>query len=366
MKTRPQEQPIKSFEDLRGLRAVGYIRDSTLDQREGYGPDIQKHNEERFADSYGLVLNDRWYTEFVSGRSVQKRQEFQQLLQDAKLDLFDVLLVDHTSRFYQGVVVYHRGKPDKEIIFGAHEVPEEIKELWEQCQVVRSDRNAPRRSSPPSREQRVYPLTGVMICDGCGQPFHGIGSHQSGKISLRMTHSWHRCDMRPRSVPAVEVEQEFAELVLGCITLAEGWRSAVLSTMTKEGPEPDHSLEIQRIDAALANLRKQHLWGALDDQEFKSEHQALQRQRRSMEPSPSVQSTPNLDRAAELLQNLPALWEHPGVTQEQRRELAREVFDEIRLRDGKLFAVKPRPEYAPLFAYSLWIENQHVGGKRSS
>ena len=270
------------------------------------------------------------------------------------------------NRFYQGVVVYHRGKSDEEIIFGAHEVPEEIKELWEQCQAVRRDKSAPGRTSPPSREQRVYPLTGVMICDGCGQPFHGIGSHQSGKISLRMTHSWHRCDMRPQSVPAVEAEQEFAERVLGCITLDEGWRSAVLSSMTKEGPEPDHSLDIRRIDAVLANLRKQHLWGAIDDQEFKSEYQALQRQRRSMEPRPSVQSTPNLDRAAELLQNLPALWQHPGVTQEQRRELAREVFDEIRLRDGKLVAVKPRPEYAPLFAYSLWSENRHVGGERSS
>ncbi len=74
MKKQPLIQPIKSFEDLRGLRAVGYIRDSTLDQRDGYGPDIQKHNEERFALSYGLVLGDRWYTDFVSGRTVQARQ----------------------------------------------------------------------------------------------------------------------------------------------------------------------------------------------------------------------------------------------------------------------------------------------------
>ena len=57
--------------------------------------------------------------------------------------------------------------------------------------------------------------------------------------------------------------------------------------------------------------------------------------------------------------------EHSGVTQSQRRELAREVFDEIRLRDGKLVAGKPRPEYAPLFAYSLWKENLNVGGERS-
>ena len=72
-----------TFEDLRGLRGEGYIRDSTLDKKDGFGPDIQRHNEERFAEAYGLVLGDRWYTEFVSGRQFQKRKQFQQLLEDA-------------------------------------------------------------------------------------------------------------------------------------------------------------------------------------------------------------------------------------------------------------------------------------------
>ena len=67
-----------------------------------------------------------------------------------------------------------------------------------------------------------------------------------------------------------------------------------------------------------------------------------------------------MDRAAQLLQDLPALWRHPGVTPEQRRELAREVFQEIRLREGELVAVKPRPTYQPLFAYSIW--RQKVAG----
>lgn len=88
-----------SFEDLKGLRAEAYIRDSTLDQRDGFGPDIQRNNEERFAINYGLHLGNRWYTEFVSGRSVKKRHQFHQFLKDARADLFDVLLVDHTSRF---------------------------------------------------------------------------------------------------------------------------------------------------------------------------------------------------------------------------------------------------------------------------
>jgi len=90
---------ITSFEDLRGLSAEAYVRDSTLDQRDGFGPEIQRHNIERFAESYGLQLGNRWYTEFVSGRNAQRRSQLHQFLDDARLNLFDVLLVDHTSRF---------------------------------------------------------------------------------------------------------------------------------------------------------------------------------------------------------------------------------------------------------------------------
>ncbi len=93
-----RHQPL-TFEDLMGLETRGYIRDSKLDQRDGFGPDIQQNNIRRFAESYDLVLEDPWYTEFVSGRSVVNRGQFQQLLEDARLGLFRVLLVDHTSRF---------------------------------------------------------------------------------------------------------------------------------------------------------------------------------------------------------------------------------------------------------------------------
>ncbi len=124
-------------------------------------------------------------------------------------------------------------------------------------------------------------------------------------------------------------------------------------------------METGRIDGALANLRKQHLWCAVSDEEFQAEYQSLKRQRSALEPRPSSPKTPDLERAAQLFQDLPALWQHPGVTPEQRRELVREVFSEIRLREGQLSAVEPRPQYAPLFAYSLWRQQQVVGGECS-
>lgn len=82
---------------------------------------------------------------------------------------------------------------------------------------------------------------------------------------MRMFHSWHRCEARPLSVRAAAVEREFAERVLGCVRLDGGWREAVLRAPALEGPQPDRTIEVRRIEAAMANLRKQHLWGALGD-----------------------------------------------------------------------------------------------------
>ena len=150
-----------------------------------------------------------------------------------------------------------------------------------------------------------------------------------------------------------------------CVTLDEGWHQAVLRALAKEDPQPDHSLEIGWIDGALANLRKQHLRGPASDEESQVEYQSLKRQLSILEPRPSSPGTPDLERAAQLMRDLPVVWQYPGLTPKQCRELVREVFKEIRLREGELSAVQPRPLYAPLFAYSLWRQRRVAGGERS-
>ena len=55
---------------------------------------------------------------------------------------------------------------------------------------------------------------------------------------------------------------------------------------------------------------------------------------------------------------------HRGQPTEEVFPGVHEVPEEIK--ELKLVAVKPCPDYAPLFAYSIWRENQEVGGDRSS
>ncbi|MFC2072313.1 hypothetical protein ACFLUU_06355 [Chloroflexota bacterium] len=59
---------------------------------------------------------------------------------------------------------------------------------------------------------------------------------------------------------------------------------------------------------------------------------------------------PDTERAAQLLNDMLVLWQHPGVTNKQRESLVQEVFNKISLDGDTLVAVEPNPEYAPLFA----------------
>ena len=149
--------------------------------------------------------------------------------------------------------------------------------------------------------------------------------------------------------------------VLADIRIAQGRLHAAESTyqqslqLASEQGEP--------MPPATADL---YTWLSELHRAFKADFEALQRQRRALEHRPSAVAAPNMDRAAQKLRNLPALWAHPGVTPEQRRDLARNVFEEVRLREGKLVGVKPKPQYTPRFAYSLWSQQRVAGGKRSA
>jgi len=493
---------VNNFDDLKGLRAECYVRDSTEDQRDGFGPDIQHHNEERFAQSYGLILGNRWYTEFVSGRSTKKRYEFQQVIEDAILDRFDVLLVDHTSRFgrnqaecirykgelqnlgktvifvsqsiisgsdkdflserinetldeqysrnlsryvssaliekiehglhvgpaplgyksellpgkrerkipdpatmpalvlalreyapgnsserdvadrlnaqghrtrngrlftgynirdvlgnrfYEGKVVYHAGRADEKVIEGDHEVPQEVRVLWQRCQDVKKSR-ANNSAGHPREENHVYPFSRILKCGLCGSPYHGEAVHHRGHTDLRLTHerrtSGRNCDAWPRSCSVKQLSQEFGERVLTHMHLDRDWKTLVVAALQGESQKSDSRGQQERITRAMENLRKQHLWGDITDDDYRRERTALDLHLKAIAPKVCT-DLPNLERSAQILNDLPALWSHPGVTNEEREALVKEVFVRITVDGRALASIEPKPIYAPLFAAML-------------
>jgi DNA invertase Pin-like site-specific DNA recombinase len=513
-----QPQPL-TFEDLRGLRAEGYVRDSTLDQRDGFGPDIQRHNLERFAQSYGLVLGERWYTEFVSGRQVKKRVMFQQFIEDAYLDLYDVLLVDHTSRFgrnqeecirfkselqhlgkvvvfvsqgiisgsdrdflnerinetldeqysrnlsryvtagmvekasqglangmpplgyrsefsrsgkreqkvpdwegvdgdpkvggmtalialletyssgsssyqttadglnaqgyrtrlgepftlgavksvvdnpfYEGQVYFHRGKADEQVVAGVHEVPYQVKALWRQCQEVRAHRQ---RAARPElrRADHCYPFSKILSCHQCGSPYHGEARRESSGEYLVLAHDRRdrsrECGVKPKSRRLNTLVGQFGDLVVSQMVLDPRWKGWTIEALKREHRQPAALKDQQpRLEQALANLRKQHLWGDIDDADYQAQKTGLERQLKLIIPTELNIQIPNLEWGAELLGQMNYLWSHPGVTDQQREELVKEVFKSLTIEGEQLRTVEPKPKYVPLFA-SIIVAQQN-------
>ena len=497
-----------TFEDLKGLRAEGYVRDSTLDQRDGFGPELQQKAIENFAGAYGLILGNRWYKDFITGTSTLKRSKFQQALQDAQQDLYDVLLVYHTSRFarnrsdairykqelqglrkavvfvsqgiisgndndflneginevldehysrnlsrwvsgglrmkheagmangkpplgyrseklangkreskvpflegiggepkhggleallamlgaystsnhsyrtladhlnargyrnlegqpftsgsvehvlsnrfYDGKAVYHPGRPDEEVQDVEHQVPDEVRGLWLKCQQVKRER-ANNSAGRPRNARRAYPFSRLTICAGCGRRYGGQPVYQeSGKVIRRLYHGEPYCDLVPHSIRVENLMAQFHEGVLPYVSLDAQWQDDVLKTLSHDDADDDLGERRERLVRALSNLRKQHLWGDVSDEDYMRERKSIQQEIDSLKPRREATSLPDMDRAAQLLQDIPQLWAHPGTTDHQREAMVRELLTKAEVQGPDLVAIEPNPVYRPLFAY---------------
>jgi hypothetical protein len=99
------------------------------------------------------------------------------------------------------------------------------------------------------------------------------------------------------------------------------WKTRVIAALKNQDPkEQDHGQK-ERLNRAIENLRKQHLWGDLSDDDYRREREPLERQMKVVAMPAQSPELPNLERAARLLCDLPSLWQHPGVTHEHLEAL---------------------------------------------
>lgn len=88
----------RSVDDLRGLRAARWVRESTERQTDRFGPDAQREQQDRAIERYGLVDGGRFWQVAHSGRTIASTSQFAEMLAAAGGE-YDVLLVGYVSRF---------------------------------------------------------------------------------------------------------------------------------------------------------------------------------------------------------------------------------------------------------------------------
>jgi DNA invertase Pin-like site-specific DNA recombinase len=92
-----------TVEELRGLRAARWIRESTPGQFDRYGPEAQRELEDQAIRSLGLVDTGLEWRAAHSGRTVYRSAEMAAMMAAAGRGEFEVLLVGYVSRWQRNL-----------------------------------------------------------------------------------------------------------------------------------------------------------------------------------------------------------------------------------------------------------------------
>ena len=157
----------------------------------------------------------------------------------------------------------------------------------------------------------------------------------------RLYHGRPYCNLEPHSIRVENLMAQFQEGVLSYTALDSAWRSAVLKAVRQD--QEDDNTSHQRVQLERA------LQGRID----------------SIQKYAKPIRMPDLSKAAELLSDLPALWVHPGTTDNQREELVKELLTRVEVKGAALVAVEPKGIYRPLFAYALTRGVRNGRGERT-
>jgi hypothetical protein len=161
------------------------------------------------------------------------------------------------------------------------------------------------------------------------------------------------CKTWPRARSVESLNQEFGERVLKHSHLYDGWKTVVATALKGEKEIENNYAQRDKLHQVIQNLRKQHLRGDISDIDYRHNKMTLERQLKTISPANPGKTLPNLERAAQLINDLPSLWSHSGVTDKQREELVQEIFTKITIDGKNLAQIEPKPSYAPLFAAVL-------------
>ena len=88
----------RTLDDLGGLRAARWIRESTRGQYDTFGPESQREQQDRALERYHLIESGLSWSVAHSGRTVANTGQFRDMLSRAGTE-YDVLVVGYVSRF---------------------------------------------------------------------------------------------------------------------------------------------------------------------------------------------------------------------------------------------------------------------------
>ncbi len=256
-----------------------------------------------------------------------------------------------TNRFYLGelpVVEKVRG-PDGKLhkvqtgwMSGKHAavIPSD---LFESVQEARA-RN---RTNPNSvrTERQPWSLSGIAYCGSCRSKLHVQGRPIEGK---RRVGCYARIQGKGCPEPSASLDwyEEQLHAYLARLVIPPDYRDRILEMYASVRRNLDpQAVDRAKLQARLERIKKLFQWGDMPEAEYLTERTEIQKQLAVL--APVDEASVKLERLAGYLRDLPLAWEH--ADQRQRNHIARRLFQEVWIKNQRVVAVKPQPEFKPFF-----------------
>ncbi len=209
----------------------------------------------------------------------------------------------------------------------------------EMFQALQQTRRRRTRSAGHPAHFNVYPLSGAT-CASCGGK---VTAQSDSRLRCRPAAQHAGCS--ERSVAARLLEQEFGEWLQAAVALDAERRTRVTAIVRAKVRRGSDAAKASRIRTAIKRLTDAFTWGAIEEDDYRGQLAELRAQLAMSEHLPDEH---RILEATAIAQDIPRAW---GLaTPEQRRRIVWSTFSLIRVGDGRVTAVRPRPETAPLFA----------------
>ena len=255
------------------------------------------------------------------------------------------------NRFYVGEIPDGKGSWSR-----ARHLPLVDMKVFEAAQDMRRSRRHPRQTM--NLHARTYSLSGLMRCAKCGSTIR-LQTNSKGRARVycaTRAKGDAKCDFRGTFLDVYEVQiQQYLEH----FEIPQDYQEQILKAHAafreaySDGKNTSAALE-KRLD----RLKELYEWGDTPKAEYQVKREEIRREMATL-AAPDEQGQV-LGRLAHFLAKVADAWKE--ASQEQRNRLARSLFEEVMAEDGRLLAVKPRPEFEPFFKLNFERQTADIAG----